>query len=89
MGKDTDSIAGTLTSDAFDGAVASEARRTRARLEVVDGRAFGVHSAGVWLSARVDALAARADLVQRAFLVQRAGRLADAGIAVRVGRTVG
>lgn len=56
---------------------------------MVDGHAFGVHSASMWLNAWIGALTGRTDFVQSAFLVQRTGRLTDAGIAVRVGRAIG
>lgn len=58
-----------LTSDTFDGTVAGETRRTRARFEMIDGRAFGVHSASMWLNAWIGALTGRADFIQSALLV--------------------
>lgn len=56
---------------------------------MIDGRAFGVHSASMWLNARIGALTGGADFVQSAFLIQRTGRFANTGIAVRICWAIG
>lgn len=89
MNKTSKSRGERLTSDAFNRAVASEARRAATRLEVVVDDALGVHAAGLWQCARVRALAFNAELVQRAFLIDGAGRLANARVAVSVRGAVG
>lgn len=78
-----------LTSDAFNRAIASEARRASARLEVVVDDTLGIHTAGLWQCAWVHALAFNAEFVQGAFLIDRAGWLANARVAVSVRRAVG
>lgn len=78
-----------LTSDTFNGTVSGETWWTRTRFEVIDGRAFGVHSACMRLNTWIGTLTGRAYFIQSTFLIQRASWFADARITISVRLTVG